>query len=126
MRTHSKERPYNCTICGKNFTQRSSLTTHMRIVYTEEKPYVCHICLKAFVTKTLLKGHVSKTHGNTLADIRIEKMAFVKILLSDNKLRKLLACFSRLDLSLFTLFVSYKLLKKITLSVFYSTSVITE
>lgn len=40
MRTHTKEKPYQCTICGKTMTMQSHLVQHMRI-HTGERPFKC-------------------------------------------------------------------------------------
>lgn len=39
------EKPCQCLICGKAFTQASSLIAHVR-QHTGEKPYVCERCGK--------------------------------------------------------------------------------
>lgn len=39
------EKPCQCVICGKAFTQASSLIAHVR-QHTGEKPYVCERCGK--------------------------------------------------------------------------------
>lgn len=39
------EKPCQCVMCGKAFTQASSLIAHVR-QHTGEKPYVCERCGK--------------------------------------------------------------------------------
>src|SRR6185312_3051478 len=62
LRTHTGERPYECTVCYKTFTHSSNLTTHFRI-HTDETPYECTDCDKAFRISSQLKTHLGTHTG---------------------------------------------------------------
>ncbi|XP_045074372.1 zinc finger protein 883-like [Coregonus clupeaformis] len=61
-RVHNKERPFQCSCCGKRFFQKNSLTIHMRI-HTGEKPYRCSDCGQSF---SQINDRNATRRGNTL------------------------------------------------------------
>jgi len=49
MKSHSKERPYQCDVCARTFKTTTSLQNHVNI-HTGTKPYHCQSCSSAFTT----------------------------------------------------------------------------
>lgn len=64
--THEKrltgEKPYDCKVCGKDFSHKGDLTRHLRI-HTGEKPYRCMTCGKSFAHKSNLTQHLRRHTG---------------------------------------------------------------
>jgi len=61
-RTHTKELPYDCSVCDKSFAEKSTLTKHSAT--HGERNFRCDVCDKAFVRKDYLVKH-ALTHRQT-------------------------------------------------------------
>ncbi|XP_028440253.1 zinc finger and SCAN domain-containing protein 2-like [Perca flavescens] len=58
MRLHSEGKGFPCSVCKAIFKTPSNLTIHMRI-HTGEKPFSCSVCGKRFAQKGCLKPHMN-------------------------------------------------------------------
>lgn len=64
MVKHNGEKKYICSKCGKKFSKKSNLNTHMSTIHQHvgTKSFVCNICYKAFAYHSNLKVHIRNLH----------------------------------------------------------------
>lgn len=78
MRTHSGEKPFQCTICKRNFSRSDHLTTHIR-THTGERPYGCEVCGRRFARSDERRRH-AKIHLRKPRDqAGIRKPVFARV-----------------------------------------------
>uniref|UniRef100_A0A3Q0RJK6 C2H2-type domain-containing protein n=1 Tax=Amphilophus citrinellus TaxID=61819 RepID=A0A3Q0RJK6_AMPCI len=54
-----QKKPYSCNFCGKKFSQKGNLTSHLR-VHAAEKPFKCKECTRAFCHMSSLERHMEE------------------------------------------------------------------
>ena len=57
-----EKKPFPCTVCDKNFTQRPHLNTHIKDIHESNKLNKCDKCEASFATKVSLKTQIQTVH----------------------------------------------------------------
>jgi len=79
MRSHSQDRPHQCKICGRSYTQSGNLNVHMKTVHgvlepagarvgggvhlESSRPHKCYICNRLFTTTSNMYQHIRVVHN---------------------------------------------------------------
>ena len=74
-RHEGNPRPYQCSICPKNYTKYSHLKEHRLVAHIDSKPFRCTLCNNLYKTFKCLKSHSIKVHG---ALCREDSVKFLK------------------------------------------------
>ena len=61
----SSDRKWNCDVCGDQFADSSSLSTHLQSTHLDLSTHSCSQCTKSFYLKENLRKHVVLCHPDT-------------------------------------------------------------
>ncbi|XP_018654328.1 putative zinc finger protein [Schistosoma mansoni] len=78
MSTHTKNKPFKCSICSYQTVEKSHLKTHFR-KHTGEKPFSCTLCTYRAAQHSTLKQHCIKKHRNAFLSCRNCSVRFVTL-----------------------------------------------
>lgn len=93
MRTHTNERPYQCRICGRSYSQSGNLNVHMKTIHGVAevpapggqtraradaeglRPHKCYICNRLFTTSSNMYQHVRVVHNIMIETSKSPRLA---------------------------------------------------
>ncbi|CAI2386639.1 unnamed protein product [Moneuplotes crassus] len=77
-RMHQGVRPFVCSVCSKNFTQKGNLKKHMRQHINknvkDRKIHKCHLCPKSYTERYNLRSHYEVKHPGSCMISESSKM----------------------------------------------------
>ena len=57
-----KKKPFQCSLCQKNFSTNPHLNYHVATVHEGKKPFTCDICSKGFTERKTSKAQIKVVH----------------------------------------------------------------
>lgn len=65
---HDRLRPHFCRLCPKTFSEKWTLTVHVRNVHNRQTPHTCRLCGARFGERWNLRKHIPVVHGQVRPD----------------------------------------------------------